>query len=896
MELKDYQSQVITDLEGFLAQVQTHKDLRKAFNEFWQDHPSLPPVMPSIGTTIELYKQTIPSVPHVCVKVPTAGGKTFIACNALYSIFNAANDDQVKMVVWLVPSTTILEQTYKNLSDKSHPYRQKIDALFQNRVEIYDKQAILNGSNFNDGTVREQLSIIIMSFDSLRSKNKEDRKMNQENGNNQSFVTNTEGWDSSLVLDGTDETASINVIRQCKPLIVVDESHNAESDLSVEMLKNLNPSFILDLTATPKRNSNIISFVNAWKLKENNMVKLPIIVYNHKSNNEVIQDAIHLRNELEVEAEAERKLTGKYIRPIVLFQAQPKTKDDNDTFDKIKKILLDLSIPEAHIKIKTANRNELKGEVLESKESEVRYIITVNALKEGWDCPNAYILAALGDKSSETDVTQILGRILRQPHVLKHSSTYLNMSYVFTASANFRKTLENIIFALNNAGYSDKDFKAIDTVVAPPIVKVDPNQLSLEALLNEAVNVPISTKNTQNTEGGGETSTMLEVKTEISVENINMDAGSTEVQNRLEQIKADATAQSEHTEETLNKIKTEGVTPVPPEMSPMINTFNMREAHQTVAKAIKIPQFFVPTPTIDIFKVEGETYFNAEQLLSDFDLSKQAINIQFDSAESELYKIDLKTDDSHTPEYVKLDGRVRTVLMSKILDPNRREQWAKNTAGWLIKQIGTMHPIADSHISAYIRRITEGFDEARFSDFQNRPYSYADKIKKAIAQMSREHTKKRFIDDLNFDKILVKPNYEFKTVINPLHAVQGLPKMLYEKESGKINDFEWKMINALAALDNIDFWTRNVERKGFCLNGFINHYPDFIVVTKSSKILLIETKGDHLDGSDSVSKLLLGNQWAMKAGNNYRYFMVFQEKNVAGTYTLDEFLQRVTNL
>ena len=185
MELKDYQQQVLTDLEGFLAQVQTHKDLRKAFSEFWQAHPSLPPVMPSIGTTIELYKQTIPTVPHVCVKVPTAGGKTFIACNAVYSVFQAAREDQVKMVVWLVPSTTILEQTYQNLSNKAHPYRQKIDALFQNRVEIYDKQALLNGSNFNDSVVRAQLSIIVMSFDSLRSKNKEDRKMNQENGNNQ---------------------------------------------------------------------------------------------------------------------------------------------------------------------------------------------------------------------------------------------------------------------------------------------------------------------------------------------------------------------------------------------------------------------------------------------------------------------------------------------------------------------------------------------------------------------------------------------------------------------------------------------------------------------------------------------------------------------------------------
>lgn len=891
MELKDYQQQVITDLEGFLEQVQEHKDLRKAFSEFWQHHPSLPSVMPSIGTTIEIYKQTIPSVPHVCVKVPTAGGKTFIACNALYSIFNAAHEAQVKMVVWLVPSSTILEQTYLNLSNKSHPYRQKIDALFQNRVEIYDKQAILNGSNFNDSVVREQLSIIVMSFDSLRAKNKEDRKMNQENGNNQSFITNTEGWDKDLVLEGTDETASINVIRQCKPLIVVDESHNAESDLSVEMLKNLNPSFILDLTATPKRNSNIISFVNAWKLKENNMVKLPVIVYNHISNEEVIQDAIHLRNELEAEAETERKQTRKYIRPIVLFQAQPKTRDDNDTFDKIKKILLDLKIPEAHIKIKTADRNELKGEALESSESEVRYIITVNALKEGWDCPNAYILAALGDRSSETDVTQILGRILRQPHVVKHNSHFLNMSYVFTASANFRKTLENIIYALNNAGYSDKDFKAVETNTTPtPTKEPEQGQLSLEDLLNQASNMPP-------TEGVSSDKTN-EIKTEIYTKNINMDAQSTAVQERMNLIKTEATAQSNITQETLDKITKEGITPVPPEIAPMINTFKMREAYRQVAKEILIPQFFLPTAKIDMFQVDDLIIFNSEHLLADFDLSKQAINIQFEGAESELYKIDLsQSNEAHTPEYVKLDGRARTILMSKILDPNRKDLWAKNTAAWIAQRVGTMHPIADKHIRAYIRRITEGFDETQFADFQNRPYSYTDKIKKAITQMMKEHTKKRFADDVNFDKIVLKPHYKFMEEINPLHVVEGLPKMLYEKESGKINNFEWGMITALASNENILFWTRNPERRGFCLNGFINHYPDFIAVTKSNKILLIETKGDHLDGSDSDSKLKLGKLWEMKAGgNNYRYFMVFEDKKIDGTHTLNEFIYNVKNL
>ncbi len=150
---------------------------------------------------------------------------------------------------------------------------------------------------------------------------------------------------------------------------------------------------------------------------------------------------------------------GKYIRPIVLFQAQPRTGEDNTTFEKTKKKLIELGIPEDQIKIKTADINELKGIDLMSRDCPVRYIITVNALKEGWDCPFAYILASLADKSSAVDVEQILGRILRMPHVQQHGHDLLNLSYVFTASNLFMDTLQSVVKALNRAGFSDKDYR-----------------------------------------------------------------------------------------------------------------------------------------------------------------------------------------------------------------------------------------------------------------------------------------------------------------------------------------------------------------------------------------------------------------------------------------------------
>ena len=130
------------------------------------------------------------------------------------------------------------------------------------------------------------------------------------------------------------------------------------------------------------------------------MVKLPVIVYNHHKKEEVVSSALELRSKLERAAIEAEKSGAPYIRPIVLFQAEPKTKDDNATFECVKSMLLEKKIPEEQIKIKTADKNELQNVNLLSKDCPVRYIITVNALKEGWDCPFAYILASLADRSS----------------------------------------------------------------------------------------------------------------------------------------------------------------------------------------------------------------------------------------------------------------------------------------------------------------------------------------------------------------------------------------------------------------------------------------------------------------------------------------------------------------
>ena len=870
MELKAYQQEVINDLSLFLEHVQETKDTKEAFYDFWAKHPRTP-LQPFLGTSIEPYKNNVPRVPHICVKVPTAGGKTFIACNALKTIFEAFDYNKPKAVMWLVPSITILEQTLKNLKDPAHPYRQKINSHFGNKVEVFDKATLLQGSGFNATSVKEQLNIMIFSFDSLRARNKEDRKVFQENGNLQSF--------ENLLGQNTDITLG-EVIKYLNPVVVVDESHNAESDLSVDMLKEINPSFILDLTATPRNNSNIISFIDALELKKENMVKLPVIVYNHQDKTEVINSALQLQKRLELQAKEEEKKGGKYIRPIVLFQAQPKNADDNTTFEKLKEKLIELKIPEEQIKIKTANLNELKNIDLMDKDCPVRYIITINALKEGWDCPFAYILASLADKSSAVDVEQILGRVLRQPYVRKHNFPLLNLSYVLTASSKFLDTLDNIVKGLNKAGFSDKDYKLADTTTIETPKQTDPlQQLTLTMPTSEPVQA---------------TDISDDITSDIDTSRIILPTDSVTPSDSVTEIENSALEQNQEFEKTVSEMESGNTVSLPNEIKELVKTYTIKDIFKEQAGKINLPQFFLKIPANDLFGTrEEEIALEKENLLEGFALSKCDINIAFDNIASELYKVDLdETKKEHTPSFVRLDGTVKESILTYILDPARKDSRVKNFTKRIMDIIGNMYPIPDKEIEKYISRILEDFKDEQFSDFANNEYTYTDKIKKKIRELSENFAEQKFKDFLDTDKVYIKQAYKLPKKISPGNTAKDITKALYEKE-GNMNNFEERVINEIGNMQNIAFWTRNIEKKGFRINGFVNHYPDFIIQTKSGKTVVLETKGDHLDAEQ---KIRLGGLWASKAGNDYRYFMVYERRTVDNAYKLEDFLNIIKNI
>jgi type III restriction enzyme len=877
MELKSYQQKVIENLEEYLEYVQEYKNVSLAFNKYWED--KIGPYNPLDNTGMQPYKNNIPNSAHVCIKVPTAGGKTFIAVNALHSIFSAYDTSKTKAVIWLVPWSNLLQQTVNALSNPEHPYRQKLNALFNHKVEIYQKEDLLQGSNFNPTVVKEQLSIFVLSFASLRAKNKEDRKVYQENGQLESFVPQYKN--RKHLLEDVDDTALINVIRSLHPVLVVDESHNAESDLSIDMLKNLNPSFILDLTATPKNNSNIVSLVPAIELKKEHMVKLPVIVYNNHDKTEVINNALHLQRKLENLAKKQEEDGGKYIRPIVLFQAQPKTKDDNTTFEKLKTQLLGLGIPENQIKIKTANIDELKGIDLMDKDCEVRYIITINALKEGWDCPFAYILASLADKSSAVDVEQILGRVLRQPYVQKHKAFQLNLSYVLTASAKFNDTLQSIVEGLKASGFSGNEHRVADKmteeekqkeIVSPVDSFLFPEQQKEE---EETIDKKrISFDPNAKEDDIEDTSVITEIETMAEEQNKELE----------QQIKEQ---EKQPVDENIFQ-----------EMGDKVKRYRVKETNKEIIDKIDFPQFFLKVTASDIFGTDEEL-LNRESLLKDFKLSDEDIKIDFDKISSDLYKVDLTetVKDNYTPDWVKIEeSQVKDPIAEYILAKPKDAQISDITHQ-IMQIIGNMYPIPDQEIKVYVGRILKGMNAEQMRDILVRKWSYTDKIKSKIRQLSDSYAETRFFDILKVKGIKAKGNWKLGKEIVPGNVGSSIGNSLYEKE-GTMNNFEERVIMEIGTSSNIAFWHRNLERgKGFFINGFkANHYPDFILQTKSGKTILIETKGDHLDGSDSEGKCRLGNEWERQAGNDFSYFMVFDKKEVKGAFTLDKAKELISGM
>jgi type III restriction enzyme len=321
--------------------------------------------------------------------------------------------------------------------------------------------------------------------------------------------------------------------------------------------------------------------------------------------------------------------------------------------------------------------------------------------------------------------------------------------------------------------------------------------------------------------------------------------------------------------------------------------FPIKDIFKEEASKIKLPMFFKKVSKSSFFEQEG-TYIPLTKtlLLEGFDLDKQEHNIDFTLSSSNMASVDLEEGrkNEYTPQYKYVSPQLKEAFVEYIstLSPEGK---IKELSGRLTRYIRNIDEIPEQKISEYIQKSIKDFNSEKIAEISANDYFYANKIKDKIRELTDKYAEKQFSILLDKGTIVCNPSFEFSEKISPKNTVKGITKNLYVEE-GEMNDFEKSVIFKIANLDSVEFWHRNLERgKGFVLNGFINHYPDFIIKMKNGKIILIETKGDDRDNSDSERKLKLGKIWESKAGENYRYFMVFNKAKLDGARTVDEVIE-----
>jgi len=482
MELKKYQKNTLETLEQFL------KELRKAGLKY-----------AFMGITEKPYHaEAFGEVPFVCIKIPTGGGKTLVGCHAVEKIMSGPLQHKMDrgIVLWFTPSEAIKTQTLKKFKDRKDWHRRVLDEAFDNSVKVFSNEEALS---IRKEDVNDNLCIVISSLEAFRKEKslQNKYKVYQENG---TLLAHFEHIDEPDYLERDSEGSVINslanVVRLSNPLIVIDEGHKTTTKLSIDFLKDLNPSFIVEYTATPRSENNILVEIHASELKDEQMVKIPIVLESSAQWQNSVTRGIEKRIELEKDA---KKIKGEYIRPIALLQAQPKSKDGHTvTVEHLKDFLLERKISADEIAIKTSEKNELEGIDLFSKSCKIRYIITVNALAEGWDCSFAYILVSVANLGSKIAVEQIIGRIIRLPYAKRKANEDFNRSYVFASARDFNEAAGQIISGLESNGYSRSDLissdkkdatyeleakKAVSDVLKVPMMALEGDQLSFEDLI-----------------------------------------------------------------------------------------------------------------------------------------------------------------------------------------------------------------------------------------------------------------------------------------------------------------------------------------------------------------------------------------------------------------------------
>ena len=490
---KTYQQQVLDSAEAY----------------FKACHELLSPSIAFTLTTERLWGRGNPynplsgfpaDMPYFCLRVPTGGGKTWLAAKSVALVNTHLLRSEHSVILWLVPSKPIREQTLKALKQRTHPYHAALREAGQ--ITVLDLE---EAKSVTRATLDTSTTIIVATRQAFQVEEEECRKVYQSSGALMHHFDNLSPTQRDELLsegEGPERTTPYslaNVLRLRRPFVVVDEAHNSRTELAFDMLARFRPSGVMELTATPdleRTPSNVLHSVSAAELKAEEMIKLPVVLETEPNWQQCLADAIGRRDALHKLADEECRAGAAYLRPLVLIQSEPRRAGvDTLDFERVRNELTgNHGIPAAEIVVATG---EEKG--LEQIDADyalgiadpgcpVKFVITQKALAEGWDCPFAYILVSMASLHSATAVEQLLGRVLRQPGASRRQAHALNQSYAFVVSRNFAETAG----ALRDRLVAGAGFERREVTEFVSAAKAEQARLDLEGHAGRVVVRPVT--------------------------------------------------------------------------------------------------------------------------------------------------------------------------------------------------------------------------------------------------------------------------------------------------------------------------------------------------------------------------------------------------------------------
>jgi len=868
MKLKQYQKASLTTLRQYLEQARIVGPA-EAYKELTAE-PELAKRLKGFASKYKPLK-SLPEVPYVCLRLPTGGGKTILAAHSIAVAKEAWIEKDYPMVLWLVPTNTIRMQTAEALKNPRHPYRQVLDEAFEGRVRIFD---IGDFTQITPQDLRSNLCVVVGTMQTLRVSNTDGRKVYAHNENLESHFSAVPANTAGLELEADGANSGVrfsfaNLMHLHRPLVIMDEAHKAGSDLSQEVYERINPSACIEFTATPKGFNNILHTVSAQELKDEEMIKMPVVLDEAETWPGAVNSAILKRAELQEYADRDR---DGYIRPIVLFQAEKK--GGEATVEVLKKHLIENeNIDEHKIAVATGSQRELDGIDLFKPDCPIEYVITIEALKEGWDCSFAYVFCSLANIRSSTDAEQLLGRVLRMPYATKRKEAALNKSYAKLVSKHFSEAAMTLRDKLVDMGFDESE--AEDNIEA--------EQPGFDDGL---FGKPERRRPTMSVEVKATPQEQRELQS-VAPGKIKVSAGE------------DGNATIEFYGVPKPREEQALIEKAPTYMHETLRAKlkEFKEQHPNeLAPAHLGEEFIVPRLMTNI---QGELVFGDTDILMEYhdwslhDYPARLRAKEFDIVETtNAFEIDL-------------DGNRLTVSVSDASSQLSLdiavEDWTPNSlVRWLDGRIRDQW-IGQAELLSWLSDIVENLTQERgipLSQLMRCKFILARKLKEKIQGfrlLEREKVYRtnlfgptarievsfdegfRFFDDMYYDV----PKYRGGQFKYKKHFMGPDEVPAFDSKDG---GEEHKCALALDALPGLKYWTRNVarHRNSFSLpTSTDKFYPDFVALMDDGRLLVVEYKGKDRsadESRDSREKNLIGQQWAKASNGRAVFVMATMEK------------------